>query len=127
MRPITWLLLLLTAAGCGESTGPLADLSELRTSLAVVNTVFASPLVRSLGYFQLVPPLPTPAADHIAPAARRRCRVPGSHRPPRRPARAPPRPRRRLLRLRVAARSIARGLAAGSSIAAGGGWRAAHS
>ena len=62
MRPITWLLLLLTAAGCGESTGPLADLSELRTSLAVVNTVFASPLVRSLGYFQLVPPLPTPAA-----------------------------------------------------------------
>src|SRR5436309_8416003 len=62
MRPITWLLLLLTAAGCGESTGPLADLSELRTSLAVVNTVFASPLVRSLGFFQLVPPLPTPAA-----------------------------------------------------------------
>src|SRR6266699_3083699 len=61
MRPITWLLL-LTAAGCGESTGPLADLSELRTSLAVVNTVFASPLVRSLGFFQPVPPLPTPAA-----------------------------------------------------------------
>src|SRR2546425_10974683 len=62
MRPITWIVLALTAAGCGESTGPLADLSELRTSLAPVQTVFASPLVRSLGFFQLVPPLPTPAA-----------------------------------------------------------------
>src|SRR6266704_6032903 len=62
MRLIAWIALVLTAAGCGESTGPLADLSELRTSLAVVNTVFASPLVRSLGFFQPVPPLPTPAA-----------------------------------------------------------------
>src|SRR5207244_13165842 len=62
MRLITWIVLVLTAAACGESTGPLADLSELRTSLAPVQTVFASPLVRSLGFFQLVPPLPTPAA-----------------------------------------------------------------
>src|SRR6266478_6752700 len=62
MRPITWIVLALAAAGCGESTGPLADLSELRTSLAPVQTVFASPLVRSLGFFQLVPLLPTPAA-----------------------------------------------------------------
>ena len=61
MRPITWLLL-LTAAGCGESTGPLADLSELRTSLAVVNTVFASPLVHSLGVFRFGGPLAAPAA-----------------------------------------------------------------
>src|SRR3989475_6144924 len=62
MRPITWIVLALTAAGCGEWTGPLADLSELRTSLAPVQTVFASPLVRSLGFFQLVPALPTPVA-----------------------------------------------------------------
>src|SRR6266550_6517155 len=62
MRPITWIMLALTAAGCGESTGPLADLSELRSRLAPVQTVFASPLVRSLGFFQLVPLLPTPAA-----------------------------------------------------------------
>jgi len=62
MRLITWIALMLTAAGCGESTGPLTDLSGLRSSLAPVQTVFASPLVRSLGFFQLVPPLPTPAA-----------------------------------------------------------------
>ena len=62
IRPITWIVLALTAAGCGESTGPLADLSGLRSSLAPVHTVFASPLVRSLGYFQLVPALPTLAA-----------------------------------------------------------------
>jgi hypothetical protein len=62
MRPITWIVLALTAAGCGESTGPLADLSELRSRLAPVESVFASPLVRSLGFFQLVPLLPTPAA-----------------------------------------------------------------
>ena len=62
MRPIAWIALVLTAVGCGESTGPLADLSELRSSLAPVQTVFASPLVRSLGFFQLVPLLPTPAA-----------------------------------------------------------------
>ncbi len=61
MRPIAWIALVLTAA-CGESTGPLTDLSGLRSSLAPVQTVFASPLVRSLGFFQLVPPLPTPAA-----------------------------------------------------------------
>ena len=62
MRPITWILLALTAAGCGESTGPLADLSGLRTSLAVVNTVFASPLVHSLGVFRFGGPLAAPAA-----------------------------------------------------------------
>src|SRR2546425_5144243 len=62
MRLITWIALMLTAAGCGESTGPLTDLSGLRSSLAPVQTIFASPLVRSLGFFQLVPPLPTPAA-----------------------------------------------------------------
>ena len=61
MRPIAWIVLVLTA-GCGESTGPLADLSELRTSLAVVNTVFASPLVRSLGVFRFGGPLAAPAA-----------------------------------------------------------------
>src|SRR5213080_980806 len=62
MRPITWILLALTAAGCGESTGPLADLSELSTSVAVVNTVFASPLVHSLGVFRFGGPLAAPAA-----------------------------------------------------------------
>ena len=62
IRAIIWIVLAVTAAGCGESTGPLADLSELRTSLAPVQTVFASPLVRSLGFFQLVPALPTPVA-----------------------------------------------------------------
>src|SRR6266478_4355853 len=62
MRPITWIVLALTAAGCGESTGPLADLSELRSSVALIDTVFASPPIRSLGFFQQVPPLPTPAA-----------------------------------------------------------------
>ncbi len=62
MRPIAWIALVLTAAGCGESTGPLADLNELRTSLAVVNTVFASPLVQSLGVFRFGGPLAAPAA-----------------------------------------------------------------
>src|SRR5947207_15996562 len=62
MRPISWIVLVLTAAGCGDATGPLADLSELRSSLALVDTGFASPLVRSLGLFQLVPPLSTPSA-----------------------------------------------------------------
>src|SRR3989441_5144391 len=62
MRLITCIVLALTAAACGESTGPLTDLSGLRSSLASVQTIFASPLVRSLGFFQLVPPLPTPAA-----------------------------------------------------------------
>jgi len=62
MRPISWIVLVLTVAGCGDATGPLADLSELRSSLALVDTVFASPLVRSLGFFELVPPLPTPSA-----------------------------------------------------------------
>src|SRR2546423_3880618 len=62
MRPISWIVLVLTAAGCGDATSPLADLSELRSSLALVDSVFASPLVRSLGFFELVPPLPTPSA-----------------------------------------------------------------
>src|SRR6266513_2550004 len=62
IRPITWIVLALTAAGCGESTGPLADLSELSTSVAVVNTVFASPLVHSLGVFRFGGPLAAPAA-----------------------------------------------------------------
>src|SRR6266581_2310023 len=62
MRPIAWIALVLTAAGCGESTGPLADLNELRTSLAVVDTVFASPLVYSLGSFRLGGPLAAPGA-----------------------------------------------------------------
>jgi len=61
MRRITWIALVLTA-GCGESTGPLTDLRGLGASLAPVHTVFASPLVRSLGFFQLVPALPTPPA-----------------------------------------------------------------
>src|SRR5438552_17884761 len=62
MRLITWIALVLTAAGCGESTGPLSDLSGLRSSLAPVHTVFASPLVRSLGIFRLSGPLPAPVA-----------------------------------------------------------------
>ena len=62
IRPITWILLALTAAGCGESTGPLADLSGLGTSVAVVNTVFASPLVHSLDVFRFGVPLAAPAA-----------------------------------------------------------------
>ncbi len=61
MRLTTWTLLLLTA-GCGESTGPLNDLSGLGASVGVIDTVFASPPIRSLGFFQLVSPLPTPAA-----------------------------------------------------------------
>src|SRR2546425_68446 len=61
MRPIAWIALVLTAAGCGESTGALADLNELRTSLAVVNTVFASPLVQSFGVFRFAGPLAAPA------------------------------------------------------------------
>ncbi|PYO90170.1 MAG: hypothetical protein DMD58_07475 [Gemmatimonadetes bacterium] len=55
-------MLALTAAGCGESTGPLADLSGLGTSVAVVNTVFASPLVHSLDVFRFGVPLAAPAA-----------------------------------------------------------------
>src|SRR5947207_963775 len=62
MRPISWIVLVLAAAGCGDGTAPLADLSELRSSLALVDTVFASPLVQSLGFFELVPPLPAPSA-----------------------------------------------------------------
>src|SRR5438046_8298881 len=62
MRRITWILLALTAAGCGEATGPLSDLSELRTSLAVVNTVLASLLVHSLGVVRCAGPLGAPAA-----------------------------------------------------------------
>jgi len=62
MRPIAWIALVLTAAGCGESTGPLADLSELGTSVAVVNTVFASPLVLSLDVFRFGATLAAPAA-----------------------------------------------------------------
>src|SRR5437879_10337763 len=61
MRLITWIALVLTAAGCGESTGPLSDLSGLRSSLAVVNTVFASPLAHSLGVFRFGGPLAAPA------------------------------------------------------------------
>src|SRR5690242_17550049 len=62
MRPIAWTVLVLTAAGCSESTGPLTDLGGLGSSLAVVNTVFASPLVHSLGLFGLGGPLAAPAA-----------------------------------------------------------------
>src|SRR5256885_6175965 len=62
MRPISGMVPVLTAASCGDATGPLAALSELRSSLALVDPVFASPLVRSLGFFQLVPRLPPPTA-----------------------------------------------------------------
>ena len=62
MRLITWIALVLAAAGCGESTGPLSDLSGLGSSLAVVNAVFASPLVRSLGISRFAGPLPAPIA-----------------------------------------------------------------
>src|SRR3989442_9536240 len=62
IRAIIWIVLAVTAAGCGESTGPLAGLNELRTSLIVVNTVFASPLVHSLGVFRFGGPLAAPAA-----------------------------------------------------------------
>ncbi len=62
MRRTTWILLLLTAAGCGESTGPLTDLRGLRSSVALINTVFASPLVHSLGVFRFGGPLAAPAA-----------------------------------------------------------------
>lgn len=61
MRPITCVVLVLTAAACNDSTGPLADLSELGSSLDVVNTVFASPLAQSLGVFRFAGPLPAPA------------------------------------------------------------------
>jgi hypothetical protein len=62
MRRITWIALVLTAAGCSDSTGPLADLRGLGSSLAPVDTVFASPLVRSLGIFRFSGPLPAPVA-----------------------------------------------------------------
>ncbi|HEX4573773.1 MAG TPA: hypothetical protein VH158_01480 [Gemmatimonadales bacterium] len=52
----------LTAAGCDSSTGPLTDLSDLGAELTLVDTIFTSPIVRSLGYFPLVVPLPPPAA-----------------------------------------------------------------
>jgi hypothetical protein len=61
MKPISWIALVL-AAGCGEATGPFSDLDGLRSSLAPVNTVLASPLVHSLGVFRFSGPLAVPVA-----------------------------------------------------------------
>src|SRR5690349_4772925 len=56
----------LTALGCGwgwgctEATGPLADPSILGADLALIDTVFAAPVVRSAGLFLYGAPLPSP-------------------------------------------------------------------
>jgi hypothetical protein len=51
------------AAGCGDSTGPLSDLSGVGTGLALVDSVFASPIARSLGFVGLLAaPLPPPVS-----------------------------------------------------------------
>jgi hypothetical protein len=65
LRAIAASAVAVTAGACGESTGPvgpLVDPSSLRASLALVDTVFASPTVRAVGFFSFGVPLPTPAA-----------------------------------------------------------------
>jgi hypothetical protein len=62
LRTIATSAVAVAAGACGESTGPLVDPSSLRGSLALVDTVFASPIVRAVGFFSFGVPLPTPAA-----------------------------------------------------------------
>jgi hypothetical protein len=62
IHAITGAAVVFTAAGCGDSTGPLADLSGVGTSLALVDSVLASPIALSLGFFALASPLPPPAS-----------------------------------------------------------------
>lgn len=57
-----------SAAGCGDSTGPVADLRALGARLALVDSLFASPVVRSVGFFELALPfLPSPATAPLVP------------------------------------------------------------
>ena len=63
VRTIATIAVAAAASACGESTtGPLVDPSSLAASLASVDSVFASPLVRSVGILSYGVPLPQPAA-----------------------------------------------------------------
>jgi hypothetical protein len=62
LRAIAVIAVAVAAGACGESTGPLVDPSSLRASLALVDTVFASPIPRAVGFFSFGVPLPMPAA-----------------------------------------------------------------
>lgn len=62
LRAIATSAVAVAAGACDESTGPLVDPSSLRASLALVDTVFASPIVRAVGFFSFGVPLPMPAA-----------------------------------------------------------------
>jgi hypothetical protein len=65
LRAIATSAVAVAAGACGESTGPvgpLVDPSSLRASLALVDTVFSSPIVRAVGFFSFGVPLPTAAA-----------------------------------------------------------------
>jgi hypothetical protein len=58
----------LSAVGCGDATGPVADLRAVGARLASVDAIFASPIGRSVGFFQLVPPFPSsPASAPLVP------------------------------------------------------------
>ncbi len=63
-RSASQLVALVAVAACTESAGPAPgyDPAGLRSSLAVVDTVFASPLARSVGVFQYGAPIPPPVA-----------------------------------------------------------------
>src|SRR5438445_772146 len=58
------LVVLVAVTACTESAGPAPgyDPAELRSSLAAVDTVFASPLARSVGVFLYGAPIPPPVA-----------------------------------------------------------------
>ena len=58
------LVVLVAVTACTESAGPAPgyDPAELRSSLAAVDTVFASPLASSVGVFLYGAPIPPPVA-----------------------------------------------------------------
>ena len=53
LRAIATSAVAVAADACSNSTGPFVDPSSLRASLALVDTVFASPIVRAVGIFLL--------------------------------------------------------------------------
>jgi len=61
-RGIGVLAAVVAATACGETTGPggLNDPTGLRLSLAAIDAVFASPVVRSVGLFLYGVPIPQP-------------------------------------------------------------------